>query len=164
MTVRQLGRGDAAIFRGLRREALLTNPEAFVSTVAYLDSQSDDDLADRLETLPTFVAFNGDTPCGLMAYMRETGPALDHRAVLINVFVTPDARGSGVADALLEALLKTARDEGILQVELGVTVENTRAIAFYQRSGFAIVGTIPRGFRHAQRFTDEHLMVVSLDT
>lgn len=163
MTVRRLGGKDAPVFRAIRRESLIECPKAFVATVDFLDGQDDADLAERLETIPTFVAFDGETPVGVMAYFKESAPALQHRATLINVYVRREARGQGLAVAMLQALIASVRAEGMIQLELGVAVDNTRAIRFYERAGFERVGTIPRGFRHGETFTDEDYMVLRLD-
>lgn len=157
--IRKLGHGDAAIYRAIRREALLTDPEAFASNVAYLDSQSDDDLNARLEMTPTFVSFEGERPIGLMAYFRGNGAVERHRANLINVFVSPAQRGRGIAADLLSHIVEHAKDAGVIQIELMVAAGNASAISSYERSGFSIVGTIPNGMRHGDTFIDEHIMV-----
>ena len=48
--------------------------------------------------------------------------------------------GKGVAQALMARLLQSARAEGSDCVWLGVWERNPRAIAFYQKAGFAVVG------------------------
>jgi RimJ/RimL family protein N-acetyltransferase len=40
-----------------------------------------------------------------------------------------------------------------------VTVQNTAAIAVYERAGFQIVGTIPNGMCHHGQMSDEYIMV-----
>ena len=157
--IRRLGPDEAGVFRVIRREALITTPEAFASTTAYLDAQTDADLADRLSNIPTFAAFEGDTPVGLMGYLRETGDVMGHRAFLINVYVSPSQRGKGLARGLLTHVLDAAASEGITQMELMVTVQNTAAIAVYERAGFQIVGTIPNGMCHDGQMSDEYIMV-----
>lgn len=58
--------------------------------------------------------------------------------VLQRLYVHPRDQGAGHGAVLLDALL---RDWGpIARVELKVAIQNTRAIAFYERHGFAIVG------------------------
>lgn len=60
-------------------------------------------------------------------------------AVLNELYVTPDARGVGLADALLERALDHARDQALPldRLVLDVDRENERARAFYERHGFA---------------------------
>lgn len=65
-------------------------------------------------------------------------------------FVTdPAARGRGVARAMLDHALSTARDMGFRAMQFNFVVStNTRAIAIWQGAGFDIVGRLPGAFRH----------------
>ena len=51
------------------------------------------------------------------------------------------ATGRGVGAALLAAALSAARAEGFGTVWLGVWDRNPRAVAFYEREGFRVVGS-----------------------
>jgi GNAT superfamily N-acetyltransferase len=55
------------------------------------------------------------------------------------VGVVPEARRSGVGEALLRALHEQARERGIRRVWLEVIVENTGAIALYEKLGYRTV-------------------------
>lgn len=59
-------------------------------------------------------------------------------AVLNELYVEPDHRGSGVADELIEAALALAREQEppLERIVLDVDPENARAAAFYERHGF----------------------------
>jgi len=59
---------------------------------------------------------------------------------LSKMYVRPDAHGSGVAAALMAAALDRARADQIATVWLGVNQRNTRAQAFYRKSGFTACG------------------------
>jgi GNAT superfamily N-acetyltransferase len=50
--------------------------------------------------------------------------------------VAPEYRGKGLAARLIEALLRSARDVGLSEVQLEVIAGNTRAIRTYERAGF----------------------------
>ena len=63
-------------------------------------------------------------------------------AHLNNVGTLPQARGRGVATALIATMLRAARDEGYVTASLDVDSENpTGAIGVYEKSGFAVVDT-----------------------
>ena len=51
-------------------------------------------------------------------------------------YISPAARSTGTADALMQAGEKRLADSGIKVAQLWVIPENTRAIAFYQRNGW----------------------------
>ena len=59
-------------------------------------------------------------------------------AVLNELFVASDARGTGVADELMDAAVALARDQDLPldRLVLDVDRENDRAQAFYDRHGF----------------------------
>ena len=61
-------------------------------------------------------------------------------AVLQEIFVEPWARSSGVGRALLEFALEHSVRRGCRIVELGTPRRGERPIAFYERSGFEVVG------------------------
>jgi ribosomal protein S18 acetylase RimI-like enzyme len=60
---------------------------------------------------------------------------------LSKIYVLPNAHGGGIAGRLLVAALDVARDIGAAGVWLGTNQQNTRAQRFYEKSGFAKVGT-----------------------
>jgi ribosomal protein S18 acetylase RimI-like enzyme len=65
----------------------------------------------------------------------------DPAAVQINrVYVHPDHHGGGAARGLMDAALDWARERGTQELYLTVAPDNARAIAFYRRYGFEIVG------------------------
>jgi len=90
----------------------------------------------RPAELPGFGAFAGERCTGLVTY------ELDGEACEI---VTIDAldEGQGIGSALLESVVSTAREAGCRRVRLLTTNNNLRALAFYQKRGFRLVGLIP---------------------
>jgi len=86
--------------------------------------------------LPGFGAFEADRCVGLVTY------ELDGEACEI---VTIDAldEGKGIGTALLEAIVSVAREARCLRVQLLTTNNNLRALAFYQKRGFRLVGLVP---------------------
>jgi len=71
-------------------------------------------------------------------------------------YVHPDQHGSGVATALMDASLAVARAAGAAGAWLGVNQLNARARRFYERSGFAVVGT--KHFRVGDRVEDDFVL------
>lgn len=65
----------------------------------------------------------------------------DPGAVQINrVYVHPDHHGGGAARSLMDESLAWARARGAREAYLTVAPDNHRAIAFYRRYGFEIIG------------------------
>lgn len=62
-------------------------------------------------------------------------------AELSKCYVHPDHHGLGAAADLMHASIESAAAAGARGMWLGVNSENTRAIRFYEKSGFRKVGT-----------------------
>ncbi len=59
---------------------------------------------------------------------------------LSKVYVLPGGHGRGVAAVLMDAAFDEARTREASGIWLGVNQQNARAIRFYEKSGFSIVG------------------------
>jgi len=68
---------------------------------------------------------------------------------LSNVAVSPEARGRGIASALLDAAITSLRDSGAQHLTLQVRPENQIAVGMYQRRGFVSIDRIEELFVHA---------------
>jgi L-amino acid N-acyltransferase YncA len=64
------------------------------------------------------------------------------------IYVSPEARGRGVGEALLRALVESAERGGIWTIQTGVFPENTASLALHQKVGFRVVGRRERIGRH----------------
>lgn len=162
-SIRRLTQDDAAAYRAIRHEALANHREAFVSTAEAFAEKSDADIRQTLQALTIFGAVLPDGRLGgINAFLRNEGAKERHRGWMIQVYVRPEHRGSGMAASLVEHLIEHARHH-VLQVHLGVWSENLPAIKLYQRLGFETYGTEPRYLFVNGRYIDEHLMVRFLD-
>ena len=76
----------------------------------------------------------------------------------------PWATGRGVARAMCAHSLERARERGFRAMQFNFVVStNQRAIALWQRFGFAIVGRLPGAFHHPTAgFVDAFVMYRSL--
>jgi ribosomal-protein-alanine N-acetyltransferase len=61
-------------------------------------------------------------------------------AEILTLGVSPDARRSGIAAALLQEAARLARHAGAAKLLLEVSARNAPALALYRRAGFAQVG------------------------
>ncbi len=162
-SIRQLGPGDLTAYRAIRHEALANHPEAFVSSAETFAQKSDADIIQMFDAISVFGAILPDnTLGGIIAFMRDDTPKERHRGWMIQVYVRPDHRGTGLSGALVDHLVANV-PEGVKQIHLGVWSENEPAIRLYQKLGFEIYGTEPRYLYVNGRYLDEHLMVRFLD-
>lgn len=76
-----------------------------------------------------------------------------HVAYIGTLAVAPEARGSGLAQSMLETAIARLHSEGVVRVELTLEADNPRALRFYSKLGFEFEGTM----RHAyKRSSDSH--------
>lgn len=76
----------------------------------------------------------------------------------------PEARGRGVARAMLAHSLDLARRAGYRAMQYNFVVEtNQRAVQTWQKAGFDVVGRLPRAFAHPQAgYVDALVMMKDL--
>jgi RimJ/RimL family protein N-acetyltransferase len=74
-----------------------------------------------------------------------------------------DCWGQGVARETLSLMLRRAAALGLRKVLLEVAGDNPRAIALYQRAGFATEGVLQRQLARENSFADVLIMAVFLD-
>ncbi|MEU1861798.1 GNAT family N-acetyltransferase [Streptomyces gardneri] len=75
-----------------------------------------------------------------------------------SVYVHPDARGRGVASALLKALVDSTEAAGIWTIQSGIFPENAASLAAHERAGFRVIGTRERIGRHHGMWRDVVLL------
>ena len=143
--IERLREDDWAVFRELRLRSLLDSPDAFGSAYGDESSWSEPTWRDwaagrwRGGIAAVFACRRDDgTPVG-----TATGAVYDaepHIAHVYAMWVAPDARGSGVGRALLEAVVGWARDRGGERLVLSVTESNEIGRRFYEACGFVDTG------------------------
>ena len=140
LRVRRAGVTDAAALRAIRLEALADSPGAYGTTYSDVVDWDLDRWADLLTANAYFL---GEVD-GVVRGMAQGGYHDDFpgQTWLFGMFVGPDARASGLADALVDAVEGWARTGGARELYLGVALEMTRAISFYRRRGFVEVGDV----------------------
>ncbi|WP_053947364.1 GNAT family N-acetyltransferase [Halolamina sediminis] len=84
------------------------------------------------------VAAEEEGVVGYVFVLPESHRFIWDAAVLNELYVAPDHRGTGVADDLMDAAVSLARDQDLPldRLVLDVDRENERAGAFYERHGF----------------------------
>jgi ribosomal protein S18 acetylase RimI-like enzyme len=162
--VRRLGESDAAAFRALRLEALAAHPEAFGASWEVEAEQPPACFAERLARNAVFGGEVGDAGlAGVAAFAVPEAPKLRHKGVLWGMYVRPEARGTGLASALVARVLDHARGAPVEEVRLSVVASNAAAVRLYESAGFAAYGRERRALRVGDAYHDEVLMARRLD-
>lgn len=132
--------------RAVRLRALRDAPDAFWITAAQEAATTAAQWRDRLarSDAATFVARLDRADVGLAVGASHHEHAGD--AGLYAMWVAPEARGSGAATALIEAVVEWARAAGYRFLRLDVADTNEPAVRLYSRIGFeptGVVGVLP---------------------
>jgi ribosomal protein S18 acetylase RimI-like enzyme len=157
---------DAEQFRELRLDALQDSPIAFPVDYEMNVNHPMSFWEDRLRTDETGIIFFADREkqlVGMMGIRRGETPKTKHNATIWGVYVRPAWRGLRIAESLIEACIRWAKSKDVKIVKLGVTAASTSAVRCYQRCGFVIYGTEPRGIFYEGQYYDGYVMYRSLD-
>mgnify|MGYP000482025717 CR=1 FL=1 len=171
MVIRPLTPADAHSYMALRREMLGDSPWAFSA------SPHDDTvlnpalLTTRLaEPGQAIVGAYGHDPMsgalhlvGAAGLRRNHSSKMAHRAHIWGVYVTPSARGRGIATQVMKAILALAGTwPGVNSVNLSGSVRSTAAHRLYERMGFQQWGLEPGAIMLDGHAYDEIHMVAPI--
>ena len=134
--------------------------QAFLES-AYGLAQQSQELLDPNEI--TLLAFSAEALIAFAQVRRKLPPACVTQAQAIEVhrfYVDRLAHGKGMAQALMAAVKSAAKEFDAKHLWLGAWERNPRAIAFYAKMGFEIVGSA--NFVVGSDVQTDHIMVAPL--
>jgi GNAT superfamily N-acetyltransferase len=134
--IASLSQDDWEVYRDVRLAALEDSPSAFGSRLEDERRRGDAEWRDRLEHRTQFVARDDGRILGTVGCLGEEVDV----AELVSMWVAPEARGSDVADHLVDAVLTHARERGCGAIVLWVSDGNVPAERLYARRGFVRTG------------------------
>ena len=142
ISVRRIRIGEAELFKQIRLNSLHQSPSAFGSTYESALRRSPESWREQADGAAqgsdraTFMAFSGDAPIGISALYRDgkgTGTG-----EMLQVWVSPEYRGRGVAIEIMDAVFQWAAENGLKTVIALVAKDNARALSFYRKAGFQL--------------------------
>ena len=140
--IRRVKPGDEQLLRNTRLHALADAPAAFGTTVASAEARPDDfwaaQVAGRLgdHRCATWIAVDGTgNGIGML-----TGVDVEYAVEVIQVWVAPAHRGTGLIEQLFDQLFGWAPRP---LIKIAVAASNGRAQRVYERLGFAVTGERP---------------------
>jgi GNAT superfamily N-acetyltransferase len=136
--IARLGEEEWGVYRDVRLASLEDAPSAFGSRLADERALTDAAWRARLESRTQFVAREEHRPVATVGCLAEEAGSVE----LVSMWVAPDARGTGVADLLVDAVVADARDRGCHTTVLWVSEGNEPAERLYTRHGFARTGRV----------------------
>jgi len=154
--IERLAPAHAEELRDIRLEALRLHPTAFSADPDVEGAFTLERWRERLERGCMFGGRVDGRLAGINAFSLDIhSKKTAHVAHLGAMYVREEARGTGLADALMVHWLDHARGSGAEMAVLDVEATNRRAIALYERHGFAITGRKPRSLKIDGIFHDE---------
>lgn len=149
MDVREVMADEWATLRAFRLRALQTDPRAFGAVWREEEAFPESRWRERATPTPesaTLIIEEQNAWLGICTVITKA-PQAD----LLGMWVAPEARGKGVALALLETAAARARTSGATSLSLWVNVEQTPAAQLYARAGFTASGPPVHGTRDPTR-------------
>ena len=163
--IRRLTSSDAAAYRALRLRGFHDHPEAFTSSFEEESLKPLASSAQRLEedsSCRFWGAFVDDTLVGLVGLERDWRRKVRHKGLIIGMFVAPEFARRGIARALLNTLLKHARESALEMLVLTVTRGNVAAESLYLDAGFRSWGMEPGAIRVRDQGLDKNHLFLHL--
>ncbi len=167
VTTRVLSSQDVEAYRALRLEALKNEPAAFGSSAEDFEQESMDSIAKRLQAVDfgnfTLGAFENEQLIGIATFFVEPRAKTEHKGHIFGMYLTPKARGKGVAKALLETLIARAKTyPKIKKLVLSVMTTQKEAKKLYTSLGFEVYGFERQALKLSDRYIDSEDMVLFL--
>ena len=156
-----------AELRALRLRALQEEPQAFAQS--YEDARAAPDelwqerLREAIDGTSWLVCARRDGQLvGMVGAFQSDEDRAQHRATVFGTYVEAAARGAGIGQRLLAALLARLAATGAVRgVHLTVNTEQAAAVRLYQAAGFRIVGeeavTLGDGLSHREFIMEKSL-------
>lgn len=168
LVLRLLAPPDLPAYKALRDGLLAAHPEAFSSDAETERNRAPETYLARVagpgaQWPFTLAAWRGVQLAGAITCEREARLKTRHIAHVVGMMVHPDARGTGVGAALLDACIERCRAQGDVEMlTLSVTSGNAPALRLYERAGFARYGRLERAMRVGASYHAKDLMVLML--
>ncbi len=135
VTVRVLGVDDWQLYKKVRLAALDESPDAFVASYDAESAETEDFWRQRMVRSQRLLAERDGQALGVVS-LGESDDGNPDTAQLFGLWVAPQARGTGVASALVRAGADAALSQGRTQLAYWVGTDNGRAVAFASGFGF----------------------------
>ncbi|MGB7876456.1 MAG: GNAT family N-acetyltransferase [Anaerolineales bacterium] len=140
-TIRRIRIGEFDLFKQIRLRALKEAPYAFSSTYESALQRSEESWREQAENSAqgsdraTFIAFSDDAPVGIAALYRVENQT--NVGAMLQVWVAPEHRGTGVARDLIDAIFEWAGENNFRMILSRIRDGNIRAQKFYTKYGFS---------------------------
>lgn len=114
--------------------------------------------------MDTFVALDEKDEIVGTYFIKPNQIGLGDHIANCGYMVNPDFHGQGIGTLLCEHSIRYAKEKEYLGIQFNIVVStNTHAVNLWQKFGFEIIGTTPKGFRHKELgLVDTYIMFKDL--
>jgi GNAT superfamily N-acetyltransferase len=157
-SVRVLHEDDWRDYRAVRRAALQESPQAFLATYAEEATQPEQYWRNCMVRAHRLLAELDGAAVGVASVEMIKGAP--HSADFHDLWVTPEARNTGVASRLVQAAAAQATRDGCTKLYYWVSTENGRAIEFAINAGFRLTSQRRTTRTNNREFGDQEIALV----
>jgi len=167
MHLRLLTAADAEAWWHLRVEMLRNDPFAFADSTEEHVTTTLEQVRERLaanDPKGNFIVgiFAEGKLMGTAGFFRRPNQKESHKGHVWGVYVSPQLRGKGAGKAMMQEIIRRAREiEGLEQITL-VASAKLPAQQLYKSVGFQSYGVEPHSLKIGAEYVDDVLMVLWL--
>ena len=126
-------------------------------------SQREELLRPGPEEVFSVCAVSGSQVVGVCTGVRMRWYGSRHRIEMVQVVVSEEFRGQGVARLMMKRISEHFALRGVEIIQISAEARNKIAIAAYEHIGFKRFGTLKDGICHDGEHSDEILMALPID-
>ena len=158
IAVRLLNEDSWQDYRDVRLAALRESPQAFLATYAEESMQPEQYWRHCIVRADRLLAESDGAPLGVASVDLDQEAA--DSASVSDLWVTPEARNTGVASRLVQAAADQAIQRGCTKLYYWVSTENGRAIGFASNAGFRVTSQRRTARTENQEFGNQEIAFV----
>jgi len=162
MKITRLTPKDYEPFYSLRLASLEECPEEFATDAESWKNAPRETInkllihSEERRDAPIFGAWKNDELVGLVGVNHDLRPSIMHKSTLWGLYVATDQRKQGFGSALLNEVIKVAREtSGLRLIRAVVTVTSTDALSLLEKHGFTIYGREPEAKKLNDTYYDQ---------
>ncbi|WP_087722186.1 GNAT family N-acetyltransferase [Pandoraea sp. PE-S2T-3] len=140
VTVRDATDSDLAVIRDIYNDAVEHTTAIWNEIVVDLDNRREWLTARLAKGFPVIVAQRGDDVLGYASYGDWRAFDGYRHTVEHSIYIHQNARGGGVGEALMRALIERARAANIHVMIASIEAQNAPSIRLHEKLGFRTVG------------------------
>ncbi|MGC7405715.1 N-acetyltransferase family protein [Pandoraea pneumonica] len=163
VTVRDATDADLAVIRDIYNDAVEHTTAIWNEILVDVDNRREWLAARRAKGFPVIVAQRGDDVLGYASYGDWRAFDGYRHTVEHSIYIDKNARGGGVGELLMRALIERARAADIHVMIASIEAQNAPSIRLHEKLGFRIVGVFSEVGTKFGRWLDLTCMELRID-